>query len=922
MQAQRQDALVQAHALAGDEEGAVAFILACPVAEARLVAAQAVHGRANLQRVHKAMRESDRRVARLMQRRIDTLVQADAAAQQAEAVVAEGEKLMREDALRPNQVVAFERAWQAIETPPPPTQAVFQALHARLSLRMQAQAALQRGVLDAIGTARAVAASSQPDLQAVASAVQDADATLALAQENRERSSLPKHLLPELAGLHQQLQEIERALAVVSAAVQQREQALEAWDAAPDGAPDNAVAPVESPAVTAVSDGQETDGMTVPTPTSPPAPESTPSPTPTLTPELMLQAWRSMPPLADPTLMQPLQVRFDAVLARLRQSTTPVTKPRSASAKGPAQVVPDAPAHFGADDLARRNQQRAAALEALQAAVEEGALQRAMEQDRILRTLDGDEAKLPAAQQSAFNSALSAARAELGRLQGWARWGGTISREELLAAVETLPQQALAVSELAKKVGSIRERWRALDASAGAAPRALWVRFDAACTAAYAPVAAHFATLAAERAVNADKAQALVNEITAFARDGDAANGQPGAESTDWRALAAFCQRMRQAWQRVGTLERKQQKRLDAAFAQAIEPLQQALGRQQADEAARREALIDAVTALAPQARDTPERVQALQARWQEQAKALPLERQQEQALWQRFRSACDDVFAARKSAGSTADAERSANLQAKLDLCTALEGIAAEVGTPATPPATKASASAAPAGLAAHADQGSGDQTRRVREIRAAWSACGAVPRAEQGGLQARFDAALAAIDARSQSILQAAARQKYEALQSKLRLCQENERQVVQASQPSVPDGASAHRDHWDHLPALPDMLEQVLRKRHTAAVQAAQAADTGYATLLQKNQAPRDAQLLQLEVACGLESPARCTRERLALQVAGLQSSFKTGTADRLAQSGNEKLARLCGLPALADDEAQRRIERLAQMLLAMA
>jgi hypothetical protein len=48
--------------------------------------------------------------------------------------------------------------------------------------------------------------------------------------------------------------------------------------------------------------------------------------------------------------------------------------------------------------------------------------------------------------------------------------------------VEELPALGLAMSELAKKVGSMRDRWKALDAVSGHAPRSLWERFDRACT--------------------------------------------------------------------------------------------------------------------------------------------------------------------------------------------------------------------------------------------------------------------------------------------------------------------------------------------------------------------------------------------------------------------------------------------------------
>lgn len=587
--------------------------------------------------------------------------------------------------------------------------------------------------------------------------------------------------------------------------------------------------------------------------------------------------------------MQALQERFDSLL--LQFAPSPVAVAKAVSRPRPAAPVPDA---VTAADAGQQRLQFTAALEGLQAALEEGALQRAMEQDRVLRSLDIDAVRLTADQQST----LASARAELAHLQGWARWGGTVSREELLVAVEALPQQELVVAELAKKVGSMRERWRALDASAGAAPRALWLRFDAACTTAYAPVAAHFAVLAQERAANADKAQILLDEVTAFATASMAHEEQEAAAARsaaapDWRAIAAFCQRMRQAWQRLGPIERKEQKRLDAAFSQAMLPLQAPLAAQQTLEAGQRQMLIDEVMLLSPQARDTPEQLQALQLRWQQHAKSFPLARQEEQLLWQQFRAACDAIYAQRKTAGAAADAQRTASQQVKADLCQALEDASA-VG-----------------------DLSAVQHASLLRQSRAAWEAAGPVPRAVQVQMQSRFDAAIGALESHQAAVMRAAIAEKYAAVQAKLQMCQQQEWQLV-AALPSVPELDS----QWAQLAVLPEALELVLRARFDAVTQALDVADVQYAALLQQNQTARDAALLRLEVACTLESPPAFQRERLALQVAGLQSTFKAGSAESTAGTDKSQLTALCAMPAIADDLAQSRIRKVVAALVAAA
>ena len=859
----RQRALAQADALGTDEAALAGFIATCGIAEVRLRAAQNIHGRAALGAVQKAMRETDRRVARLMQQRLETLDREAASQQRAQQTLEHAQALCAETALRSNQVVELERAWKAIDAPTGEAQAAFDAVHARLAQRLAAQTALQRRLLDAIARLRAVVADPATHGAAIDALAADADTTLVTVPLDAELPSLPKQLLPELARLREQVQHLQDAAAVASAAIAAREQALQAWKAAlaNDQPPENR-------------------------------------------PQLasMQHDWRGLPVVADVAQRESLQERFDDLVRQVvpappRKSTEPVDAAQLAEEQSAGAPVPVTSRHPSAD-LEQRRAQLGIALAALQAALDEGALQRAMEQDRLVRTLDVDSLRLPAGQQAA----LSAARAELGRLQGWARWGGTVSREELLAAVEALPQQALTVTELAKKVGSMRERWRALDASAGVAPRALWTRFDAACTNAYAPVAAHFAVLAQERAANAAKAQALLDEIGVFAREAgmtsaeaDMDAGAPEQEAgtaPDWRAIAAFCQRMRQAWQKLGTIERKEHKRLDAAFAQALQPLLAPLAAQQTQAIAQRERLIEEVGALPPQARETPERLQGLQARWQQHAKSFPLDRQMEQTLWQRFRSACDGVFAERKNAGAAADAERNANLQIKTALCAAIEQLANEE-------------------TASERERAAG-----LRETRRAWDAAGPVPRAAQATLQTRFDKAIHALEAQAAARQRAVAQQRYVALASRLRLCLAAERHLIHVADTAA---GSAWAEQWAQLPALDAELEQPLRIRFDAAIAAITADDKTYATLLETNQLVRDTELLRLEVEYGIASPAAFVRERLALQVAGLQSALRSGASGPSQASARLQLARICSLAAMADEQAQRRLETLAEALL---
>ncbi|QNA89569.1 DUF349 domain-containing protein [Massilia sp. Dwa41.01b] len=340
-------------------------------------------------------------------------------------------------------------------------------------------------------------------------------------------------------------------------------------------------------------------------------------------------------------------------------------------------------------------------MDALEAALQQGSLGTAAELDKSLKETKGTGMRLTAAQADR----LAQLRAELKRLSDWARWGGNVSREELIKTVEGLTTQNLPMAELAKKVGSMRERWKALDSLSGAAPKSLWERFDRACSAAYAPAAAHFRHLADERHANAARGEALVQEAEA-----EIARLQSG--EADWKHVAGTVQRLRLAWSHLGAIDRKDKKRLDQRFGAALTTLQGPLEEQRKMEVSGRERLIEEVAALDPHDRHAVDRLRDIQARWQEHARALPLERKAEQALWQRFRAACDDLFARRKESAHAADNERRAHETAKEAISARLEA--------AAPDATPASAG------------------KLLREAAAEWQAIGPVPRAHEARREA----------------------------------------------------------------------------------------------------------------------------------------------------------------------------------------
>lgn len=815
----RERQAAQLKALGSDEAAAAGFILQSPFSELRLAAAELLHGRESLERVYGAMRNVDRRVAKLVHGRLDAIRHHEAELRRGEDTLAQARAMLGDVLLTPNHVGELDRKWSVIRAPE--HAADFAAVRAQLGARLEAQVQLQRAMIDRLTALRQLGGQGL-DAAALGEALARLQQEQTAALADPGHPSLPRALVGEVGN---EMARLTASLATAeqdAAALAARDAALAAWEAQPQAE---------------------------------------------LTPDALRRDWQRLPAMpANAAATEALQARFDALLASFPQA---VRKPKAVQAPAPSDTG-SAPARDKGADQTFLDQ-----LEALEAALQQGSLGTAAEIDKSLKEAKDKGVRLTAAQLEHLNHL----RADLKRLSDWARWGGNVSREELIKTVETLATQNLAMGELAKKVGSMRERWKALDTLSGPAPRSLWERFDAACSAAYAPAAAHFRQLADERHANAARGQALVDEAQA-----EIARLQ--GDNADWKHVSATVQRLRTAWSHLGAVDRKEKKRLDGLFSEALTTLQRPLENQRKVEVAVREQLIEEVHKLDPNERHAVDMLRELQSRWQEHARALPLERKAEQALWQRFRAACDALFAARKEHAHAADSERRTHEAAKEALCARLEA--------AAPDAT-------PSNVA-----------RLLREAAAEWQAIGPVPRAHEARIEGRYQAAVAQVQAQVAQVRRAADTVLAGVVRDKLRLIQALETALADpASNGGTHTQGDDWRARWAALAPVDGGYEPILQKRFDSALAALEGDRAAYARLLQENQPRLLNDLLRLEIAAGIDSGAEFARDRLRLQVEVLQSSLKSGQKP----GGNTaELRALLALPALADVRTETRIECL--------
>jgi hypothetical protein len=492
----------------------------------------------------------------------------------------------------------------------------------------------------------------------------------------------------------------------------------------------------------------------------------------------------------------------------------------------------------------------------------------------------------------AFAQRLDSLVQQLAELERWESFGQQSARQQLCERAEALPLETRNPSQLAAEVRKLRNEWKALDQQHAGLPRSLWQRFDAACEQAYAPAARHFAEQAAQRKQARKQRDAFLD---AAAAQVPALLGEPH----DWRAIERWLRDTDREWRdgKLGSLEPGDWKKLDARLKTTLAPLRDALSaaRDLAKEGRRK--LIEEAAALVSRAmeRDTPSQLKAIQARWQEQAKAMAILPRDERVLWKQFRSTCDAVFNARDAARKDEDVRKHEFRRVLEDLCLQFEQLALETDRD--------------------------DQTLRrlQRELQEKWNR---QPREAGPGLrdlESRFSKAKTAVD----SMVSARARSREAAvwgtLAAKERLCDELDGLVqagagVNQAAAEPADKQAATQEKWAALPALPAAWEQKILARRDAALRALgdAAAASEHVKRMAREAEPRRQVLLALELSLGLDSPAEIQSQRLALQVMQLKDRFKGATA--AAESAGEQLFGWCARPGVASELDRRRCERI--------
>ncbi len=264
-----------------------------------------------------------------------------------------------------------------------------------------------------------------------------------------------------------------------------------------------------------------------------------------------------------------------------------------------------------------------------------------------------------------------AALAAAGELEGWQRWRADQIREELVNKAEGLlkrPEgQAMGGRKMQESLRALRDQWKQTD-QGGVPNHTLWKRFDEACNEAYKVVEAWLGKVKAESAEHRAQRLALIEEVKAWA----AANRT--ALDDDWKGFNRILHQFADRWREAGHVGEKMFAELQplwkAAVAEAAAPLEAV----QAQSLAARQAMIEEAKQLGAMPVLRIDAVKSLQQRWQAQAHAIPVDRRQEQKLWDAFRKPIDEAFNRKSAEREKAEAALGARDRVVLDAAKALE--------------------------------------------------------------------------------------------------------------------------------------------------------------------------------------------------------------------------------------------------------
>ena len=443
---------------------------------------------------------------------------------------------------------------------------------------------------------------------------------------------------------------------------------------------------------------------------------------------------------------------------------------------------------------------------------------------RDARLPHDDLAALPpklARQLREARAALFARAQEAREAEEWSRWGNATAQEELCKRMEALAAQT-DLEKAAKELRTLDGRWAEVRIAPRDEATSLRQRYQTARAPIKEKLDAYFAEKAARENENLRLKQELAGKAEAL------------ADSTDWMKASEELKALQARWKEIGPAPRKAGdavwKRFRGACDRFFSRRQDDLKKRKHEWAAnmaKKQALCERAEALAASTEweATAAEVRKLQAEWKTVG---PVRRDRSEAIWLRFRTACDAFFDRYKHRD---EAERQARLAQREAAVKELETLVAGAGSDPAP----ANLAEEIQKLAARARQGTGlapadEEALSARITTARERAVTAWPDAFKGtdldpeAGRARREKLLARVESLSAQAEPPASALSGQDLARRLKEALATNtmggRGEVEAKRRAEADEVKAAQAAWKRLPPLPGDAGQALEHRFRAA------------------------------------------------------------------------------------------------------
>lgn len=258
---------------------------------------------------------------------------------------------------------------------------------------------------------------------------------------------------------------------------------------------------------------------------------------------------------------------------------------------------------------------------------------------------------------------------------------------------------------------NLQNEWK----EAGPVPRAkseeIWNRFRIACDAFFNRKRAHFEELDSAKAKNLEAKEALCAKLETLDLDSPESASIMESAEEEWQKLGMVpkdkVEEIRNRFNAILDKFAAQKAKADPEFQKAVDAAK-----------VQKESIISTISSLIDSAgsNESVDTVKNLQSEW----KSLPRCGTEEQALYQKFREACDEFFSRRRDQMDIQEQARENNLQNKLRLCEEAERLLENL-----------------------TEDNRRESMNEVKQLRRHWRDIGAVPRREADKIWQRFNTA-----------------------------------------------------------------------------------------------------------------------------------------------------------------------------------